>query len=176
MMTNIQTIEETIATFNEEQYWNVSHSIIIDVDVSMKSLHILILTTEGCNDCAADIKAMCLSSGDYSGKEWVDGGYEMRNGIFSHKRKYCDFDSTTTEITWTFDNSDDRNTTYIQPNPDDSLTLKCRDGFILFHECIYNVMVINVITMMGMFKCSMSYNNIITHRQTLSSVITTTKF
>ena len=83
MITNIQTIEETILAFNEEQNFNVSQyndhkcgyqfeiASYIDIYYCFAKYYGTSASQNICSGCDQDIKAMCMAGGDFIAKEFA---------------------------------------------------------------------------------------------------------
>ena len=66
--------------------------------------------------------SLCCSTGDH---------YDVSEAKIAEKRKYCDYDKSNSEITWTYDDDSDANSTTVYPNVYSNNKLKCPDEFVI---------------------------------------------
>eukprot|EP01083_Nonionella_stella_P080186 220207_1 len=143
MLTNINSIKDSVHSFNAIQYDNVSayNQQKCEIQWSIASYGDTFYCfekyyesesmTESCQGCAQDIKAMCMASNSYLNKQFEGDEYEIFNGKMAEKRKYCQFDEYPDLIDWHLNDAADANYTQIYSNWDTSLTLQCPNGQII---------------------------------------------
>lgn len=143
MTTNIQTLSDTLTQFNIDQQLNVTIyndakcayqfeiASYIDTYYCFEKYYGTKSSTDSCGGCSYDLKAMCMASGDFLGKEKVGDNYEVSEAKMSERRKYCEFDNSNSKITWRTDDDGDANTTTVTPDIYNTYTLKCPDEFII---------------------------------------------
>ena len=143
MNINIQSIEDTLSEFNLGQFENVTYyntekcslqisiSSYIDTLKCFEKYYDFYDQTNICDNCASDLKAMCMSGGEYIKKEVVGDKLEVSESEMSERRKYCEFDNSVYDIDWTINNEKDANSTIKTPNWDNSLEATCPDGMII---------------------------------------------
>ena len=125
MLTNINTLKDTLNEFNAAQYENVtiynqekcrlqwSIASYGDTYYCFKKYINMEDQSNPCNGCDKDIRAMCMSGGNYVTKEFY-GDDNVFNSKMAEKRKYCEYDEyPDNHIEWIID---DNNITEITSN------------------------------------------------------------
>ena len=143
MATNIQTIEDTLESFNQGQFENVTYyntykctyqrniASYIDSLKCFSKYYDYTDQTAICTGCESDLKGMCMSGGEYSLKEYTRDNAQVSESQMAERRKYCEFDNDEYDIEWSINQDNDANSTLLTPNWDNTLSVTCPNDMII---------------------------------------------
>ena len=144
MQLNIETIETALSDFNQAQFTNVTNynknkcriqlaiASYIDTLKCFEKYYDYTDQTATCTGCESDLKSFCQSGGEYVLKEFANDDNEVSESAMSERRKYCQFDKDDFDIDWNINDRDDANSTTIHVgDSDNTLQIKCPNGFII---------------------------------------------